>query len=82
VRAGEHLIGVRLVFVYGQGRIVGRVEVKGGTLPPDARLMVTIRREGQTPNASLALPPAQVDSRGQFLFEGLPSGNYKLLLNG
>lgn len=82
VRAGEHLVGVRLVFIHGQGSIVGRVEVKGGTLPPDARLMVIARRDGQAPNAYSSLPPAQVDSRGQFLFEGLPPGDYKLALSG
>lgn len=82
LRAGEHLVGVRLVFIHGQGSIVGRVEVKGGTLPPDARIMVTARREGQTPSPYASNFSAQVDSRGQFLLEGLPPGNYKLMLGG
>lgn len=82
LHAGEHLTGVRVILAYGQGSIAGRVEVRGGALPPDARLSVHARREGQAPTAPAPPLAAEVDSRRQFLLEGLPPGNYKLMLNG
>lgn len=82
LRAGEHIVGVRVVLAYGQGSIAGRVEIKGGTLPPDVRMGVNAQREGQAPNTPAPPLSAEVDSRGQFLLEGLPPGNYTLMLNG
>lgn len=78
--AGEQITGVRLVLAYGQGSIVGRVEVKGGALPPGVRMNVRAHREGQGPNMEGPGSSAEVDSRGQFLLEGLAAGNYKLRL--
>lgn len=80
LNAGDQLTGVNLIFAYGNGSIFGRVEVKGGTLAPGMRMSVSIRREGDDQTASPSIRSAQVDARGQFLLEGLPQGNYKLIL--
>lgn len=80
LHAGEHLTGVRMVFTYGQGSIVGRVEVKGGALPPGTRMSVGARREGQAADAIAPNNSAEVDARGQFLLEGLAPGTYKVTL--
>lgn len=76
---GDQISGVRLVFTYGSGVIAGRVEVKGGTLPPGASMSVSLRRDGQE-GAVMPSFGALVDSRGQFLLEGISQGNYKLTL--
>lgn len=77
---GDQLTGVTLVFSYGNAGIFGRVEIKGGTLPPGSRMSVTARREGEEAGSISSIRPAQVDARGQFLLEGLSPGNYKLIL--
>jgi len=80
VNAGDQITGVRLVFAYGNGVIAGRVEVKGGSLPADVRMKAYYRRIG----ASLAFESPksiEVDGRGQFLFEGLTQGTYRLFLD-
>jgi len=86
VNEGDRITGVRLVFAYGNGGnsvIAGRVEVKGGALPPGARLEVNAWRQGAVvidqQNVSIS---AEVDGRGQFVIEGLSQGIYKLVLTG
>ncbi len=78
---GEPITGVRLVFVYGNAVVAGRVEIKGGGLPPGTRLMVMVRREGEASGGISGPRPAEVDNRGQFLLEGLAQGSYKLSLS-
>lgn len=78
--AGDRLTGVRLVFAYGTASIAGRVEVRGGTLPPNVKLAVMARREGAGENA-FGAGNAEVDARGQFLIEGLSAGTYRLVLS-
>ena len=80
VSPGDQITGVRLIFAYGNGVIAGRVEVKGGLLPADVRMKAYYRRVG----ASLAFErpkSTEVDGRGQFLFEGLTQGTYRLFLD-
>ena len=80
VNPGDQITGVRLIFAYGNGVIAGRVEVKGGSLPVDVRMKAYYRRVG----ASLAFESpksTEVDGRGQFLFEGLTQGTYRLFLD-
>lgn len=77
--AGDRLTGVRLVFAYGTATIAGRVEIRGGTLPPNIKLMVRAQREGASEDM-FGAGTAEVDARGQFLIEGLAAGTYKLKL--
>jgi protocatechuate 3,4-dioxygenase beta subunit len=79
LNAGDRVAGVRMIFAYGTASIAGRVDVRGGTLPVNARLGVRAVREGASDggfNSSFA----DVDSRGQFLIEGLSQGSYRLKL--
>jgi hypothetical protein len=80
VSPGDNLTGVRLVFVYGNATITGRVEIRNGSLPPDARLVVMPMREGSAGGPMSGIRPAEVDNRGQFTIEGLAAGTYKLRL--
>lgn len=79
VGAGDRITGVRLIFTYSTNVITGRVEIKGGVLPPGVRLMVRAIRKG---DVAIDLPAAaiEVDGRGQFIIEGLPQGIFRLTL--
>ena len=80
VSPGDQITGVRLIFAYGNGVIAGRVEVKGGLLPADVRMKAYYRRIGAS--AAFERPKSiEVDGRGQFLFEGLTQGTYRLFLD-
>lgn len=80
VPAGGQVTGVRLVFEYGSGIVRGQVQVKdGGTLLEGTYLYVTARRPG---NLGMTLPGVEVDARGHFLIDGLPTGDYQLRLVG
>ncbi len=77
IGSGENISGVRLVFAYGSSVVVGHVEIKGGPLPETMRLSVAARRDsGGSGNRTAVAQRAEVDSRGQFLIEGLATGNY------
>lgn len=73
---GQNVSGVRIYLAYGTGIIKGEVKVEGGTLPPDAFLMVALHRENQTVRPG----SAQVDARGRFIITGIPAGTYDALL--
>jgi hypothetical protein len=74
IQAGEQVTGARLVVHYGNATVYGVVNVVNGTLPAGAEMSVRVNRPGET--ASPDLPDSQVDARGHFLIEGLPSGTY------
>ncbi|MDX2031669.1 MAG: carboxypeptidase regulatory-like domain-containing protein [Blastocatellia bacterium] len=79
VAPGEQTTGVRLIFNYGTASIAGRVEVKGGALPPGARLMVSLRREDESGDDFWRGKTAAIDARNQFKLEGVAQGNYRLM---
>jgi hypothetical protein len=73
-----HIAGVRVVLAYGNGIVRGQAKVKGGELPPGARLFVFARRAGT--DAAAITASAEVDERGNFILEGLAAGEYELTL--
>ncbi|HKR01113.1 MAG TPA: carboxypeptidase-like regulatory domain-containing protein [Pyrinomonadaceae bacterium] len=90
VTAGAKITGVRVVIEYGTGGVRGIVKVENGELPENMRMVVNARRLAGTvvPGATVINEVwmggprgAQVDSRGRFLLEGLPPGEYELTLN-
>lgn len=80
VAQGEQIKGVRLFFTYGTSVLTGHVEVKGGALPVNAQITVSVVRDGASPEEWWFAKHAQVDARGQFIVEGLSQGNYKVYL--
>lgn len=80
IAQGEQITGVRLIFTYGTSILAGHVEIKGGALPPSARMSISAIREGVSPEW-LGAKRASVDARGQFVLEGLSQGNYKVRLD-
>jgi hypothetical protein len=80
LKAGEHLAGIRLVLAYGTGTIRGLVKFENGNPPRNARVIARlwpqIRTQSRDPVAG-----AFVDSRGSFLIQHVPAGNYTLIVS-
>ena len=76
ITAGENITGLRIVAGYGTGTIRGTIRVEGGTLPSDAYLGVTFSRSG----GASVISYGRVDSRGRFVFEHVPAGNYDVVV--
>ena len=74
VSAGAQITGVRLVFAYGSTRIRGEVKTEGGMLPQGTALVVTVTAKGRSENNRFI----EVDSRGHFVVEDVPPGEYVL----
>jgi len=80
VKEGEQVSGVRLVLSYGSGTISGVVKLEGGALPAGGSLYVTMVRVGVDPE-SITLSSdrtTRVDTRGQFIVEGLVPATYEV----
>jgi hypothetical protein len=79
IQEHEQLTGVRVVVSYGTATLRGVVEIENGTLPPTARiyLSLNIAKPGDR-RESLNLRPPPVDARGRFLIEGIPAGTYEI----
>jgi len=73
---GQSISGVRVYLTYGTGVVRGQVKVEGGALPADAMMFVSVRRQND-PNG---VTSAQVDSRGRFVAQGIPTGTYEVVL--
>lgn len=77
VAPGEQITGVRLVFSYGTSVLSGHVEIRGGVLPSNTQMTVSIVREGSSPDEWWFAKQANVDAQGKFSIEGVSQGNYK-----
>lgn len=75
IKEGENVTGLRVVIAFGNASIRGVVKLENGTLPPGMSLFVRLTKPGET---APRLQPVQVDARGHFLIEGIPSGQYEL----
>jgi hypothetical protein len=79
IKDAEAVTGVRLVVRSGSSSVRGVVRAEGGELPLPPRLAVWLSipgEEGINPFAAMAA--AQVDSRGHFIIEKLPAGDYEV----
>lgn len=77
IAPGAEVGNVRVVLEYGSGRLRGQVRVENGTLPEGTRIFILINKQGEEPEAQ-PVSFAQVDTRGRFLVEGLPAGDYQV----
>lgn len=76
VKDGEQIAGIRIVVVYGNGSIRGVVKFENGSLPAGVQMSARLVKPGE----NFFLRPSQVDARGNFLMEGIPPGNYELIV--
>lgn len=82
VTEGLQVAGVHVVMVYGSGVIVGQATYVNGTLPQGARIMAVARPAGQPEgSASSGARSAEVDGRGYFRIEGVPAGEYEVVVH-
>jgi Carboxypeptidase regulatory-like domain len=87
ITQGTQITGVRLIIQYGSGSIRGVIKTDGDALPDARRMSIGIRPLTETTGSQV--PSIQVDqtgryaidSRGRFLIEGLPTGEYEVILN-
>jgi protocatechuate 3,4-dioxygenase beta subunit len=76
IKAEEgQVTGVKIVLRYGTGSVRGEVEFENGTLPPGARVMVWLKKLGDSESN---IRPYPTDLRGHFLIEGVSAGDYEL----
>ena len=75
IKAGEQISGLKIIVVYGSGSIRGTIKVENGPLPTGARLMTRVTKPE---DPSFMVRPGEVDARGRFAVEGIPSGSYDL----
>jgi hypothetical protein len=76
---GAQVTGVRIVMTYGTATLVGQTTFVNGTLPAGARVMANARFISQTPGDTVTRS-ADVDARGYFRFEGMPAGEYEVVV--
>lgn len=67
--------GVKIVLRYGTGSVRGEIKFENGTLPPNARVMVWLKKLGDSESN---VRPYPTDLRGHFLIEGVGAGDYEL----
>jgi len=74
LKAGDQISDLLLVFT-ASSSLRGTVKLASGEIPPRSTGMVNLFRD-QT-----FVQRRQIDSRGQFLFESLPAGTYRLMVS-
>ena len=74
----QQVTGLKVVLKYGTGSIRGEVKLENGPLPAGGRLMVSIKKVGETGSNFRPYTP---DLRGHFLIEGIAAGDYELNVN-
>jgi hypothetical protein len=79
VKPGEQITNVRVVFEYGNARILGQLRFENGTLPEGARVFISVHKASDGEDS----PPVtftQSDARGRFVLEGLVAGEYRVVV--
>jgi Carboxypeptidase regulatory-like domain len=74
----EEISGVKVILAYGTGAIRGQVRMESGEIPAGAIMFFSLRGVGGVPHQGRT-PPIP-DSRGRFVIDGLPPGDYELWL--
>ncbi|MBV8859013.1 MAG: carboxypeptidase regulatory-like domain-containing protein [Acidobacteria bacterium] len=80
VSEGAQVTGLRVMLTLGRATIVGQTTYLNGAPPPGARVMAYARPSGAAPGTA-PTPSTQVDARGFFRIEGVPPGEYDVIVN-
>jgi hypothetical protein len=83
VTEGAQITGVRLRLAYGTGVIRGQTVFLNGALPTGMRLVATARAlgAGEGGDAPSRWRRVEADVRGFFRLEGLPAGEYEVMVS-
>lgn len=79
VASAQPVTGIRLVLAYGTATLTGRIEVRGGALPPGTSFFIRASTKGAG-NDGLTVN-AETDARGQFTSEGIVPGVYEVSIS-
>jgi len=75
IKEGDQLSGVSVYVSYGTASVRGVVTIANGPLPDGSQMFARLMKPGTPPTF---LGSAQVDSRGQFVIEGVAPGVYEV----
>ena len=78
VKEGEQVGGIRVIVAHGNGSVRGVVKLENGPLPTGVQMYVRLTKPGENPGG---IRPTQIDARGHFLMDGIPPGNYELVVH-
>ncbi len=78
IGAAEDLSNVRVIVGYGNLTLRGEVKVISGALPPHVGIYVNLHPLNESESATAL--GANVDARGQFIFQNLIPGDYEVRL--
>jgi protocatechuate 3,4-dioxygenase beta subunit len=81
VSEGAQVTGLHIAMTFGTASIVGQTTYVNGAPPPNARVMAFARRAGSTAPGIGSARSAEVDARGFFRIEGVPPGEYDVMVN-
>jgi hypothetical protein len=76
ISPGKNISGLRILAGYGTGTIRGTVRVEGGTIPSEQYISASFAR----PGSHNMIAYTRVDSRGRFVFDHVPAGNYEVVV--
>jgi hypothetical protein len=77
ISPGENISNVRVFVEHASLTLRGEVKIIGGSLPPSQWIIANATRLSESPPRTCA---ANVDARGQFIFENLLPGEYEVHL--
>jgi hypothetical protein len=77
---GQSITDARIVAVYGDGVLRGQVKFQNGESPKNVCFYVNTSRKGDCDECQTWFS-APVSAGGQYIFEGLPPGDYELILH-
>jgi protocatechuate 3,4-dioxygenase beta subunit len=78
VKQAEDINAVRVVVAYADASLRGVLTIENGSLPPNGRLFLWLRRLDNTSGLLIDGSP-QIDARGQFVVDNLFPGGYELI---
>jgi protocatechuate 3,4-dioxygenase beta subunit len=80
LKEGQSISDARIVMVYGDGVVRGRLKFQNGELPKNVCFYVTTDYKGECADCQTHFH-SQVSVGGQYALEGMPPGEYELTLN-
>jgi hypothetical protein len=80
IREREQVTGIRIFASYANATIRGTIHVQNGTLPPNTRFWISLRKPGDPTGemTGAVYSSPQIDARGNFVIDEVVPGTYDL----
>ncbi len=79
IKSGEQVSGVKLMILAGTGTVSGTFKLLNGPAPPGTRFLARLVKPGEN---TFGTRSQEVDARGLFMINNVPSGTYDLVITG